>query len=76
MTPFPSLPHFLEVRGSTFFNSHNCIFLFTLTATPQGLTSPEKNYNNWAFCDLPVIIDGHLRFLKDFYQQCSSAFPC
>lgn len=66
MTPLPALPHFLEVKGSTFFNSHNCVFFLTLTATPQGLASPEKNYNNQAFCDLPVTIDGHSRLLKGF----------
>lgn len=67
--------HFLEVRGNTFFNSCNCILLSTLTATPQGLTSPEKIYNNWAFCDLPVTIDGFLRLWKDFYQHCFSVRP-
>lgn len=30
-------------RENKILNSYNCIFLSTLTATSQGLSSPEKN---------------------------------
>lgn len=42
MALFSFLPHYLEVRGNIFFNSYTCVFLSTLTATPHGLTSPER----------------------------------